>query len=64
MLPKALDVAARMAEKPRRSLELLKRTLSLPRRQAFEASRTLESLMHEVSFAQADAGRLIEENYD
>jgi polyketide biosynthesis enoyl-CoA hydratase PksI len=64
VLPKAMDLAARIAEKPRRSLELLKRSLSLPRRQSFEATRTIESLMHEVSFAQADAGRLIEENYD
>jgi polyketide biosynthesis enoyl-CoA hydratase PksI len=64
VLPKALDLAARIAEKPRRTLELLKRTLALPRRQAFAATHTLESLMHEVSFAQADAGRLIEENYD
>jgi polyketide biosynthesis enoyl-CoA hydratase PksI len=61
--PKAMDVAARIAEKPRRVLELLKRALSLPRRQAFESTRTIEALMHEISFAQTDIDQLIEENY-
>ena len=64
VLAKAMDLAARIAEKPRGALTLLKRTLSLPRREAFESTRTLESLMHELSFAQADAAKLIEENYD
>ncbi|MBL9002671.1 MAG: enoyl-CoA hydratase/isomerase family protein [Myxococcales bacterium] len=61
---RAFAVAARIAEKPRTSLQLLKRTLSLPRRQAFEATRTMESLMHEISFGQPDAAKRIEENYD
>lgn len=49
VLPYALDLAARIAEKPRVSLELLRRTLTLPRRQAFELTHTIESLMHRVS---------------
>jgi polyketide biosynthesis enoyl-CoA hydratase PksI len=48
---KAQDIAQRIADKPRAALRLLKRTLSLPRRQRFEATHTLETLMHEVSFA-------------
>jgi polyketide biosynthesis enoyl-CoA hydratase PksI len=53
---RALDLAARIAEKPRRAIELLKRTLSLPRRRAFEEALTLESLMHEVTLtARVDA---------
>lgn len=64
VMPKAMSVAARIADKPRTSLALLKRTLSLPRRQAFEATRTVESLMHEISFGQQGAAALIEENYD
>lgn len=60
--PRAIEVAMRIAEKPRGVLEVLKRALSLPRRQAYEASRTMESLMHELTFA--GAARLIEENYD
>jgi polyketide biosynthesis enoyl-CoA hydratase PksI len=59
VLPKALDLAARIAEKPRHALVALKRTLSSPRRQAFEAARTNESLMHTISFAQPDAAELI-----
>jgi polyketide biosynthesis enoyl-CoA hydratase PksI len=52
VLARAQDLAARIADKPRDALVALKRTLSLPRREAFEAARTLETLMHAVSFAQ------------
>ena len=57
----ALDIAARIAEKPRQSLSTLKRTLSLPRRRAFEDSITHESLMHQITLA--GAARRIQENY-
>jgi len=63
VLPKARDIAARIAEKPRASLEMLKRTLSLGRRQIFEGTRTIESLMHQVSFAQPALRDLIAEHY-
>ena len=49
---RAFDLAARIAEKPRFALELLKRTLSLPRRRAFEEALTLESLMHELTLTE------------
>lgn len=58
----ATRIAERIAEKPRVSLELLKRTLSLPRRQAFESTHTLESLMHRVTFAAPDVLERIKEN--
>ena len=64
VLPKALELAARIAEKPRFALEALKRTLSQPRREAFEATRTIESFMHEGCFAQPGIARLIEDNYE
>ena len=60
---KAYDIAAQIAEKPRRSLELLKRTLSIGRRQAFEESRTVESLMHSITFSQRDIVERIENEY-
>jgi polyketide biosynthesis enoyl-CoA hydratase PksI len=60
---KANDLASRIAEKPRRALVLLKRTLSMSRRRAFEESRSIEALMHEVSFADPEVYRCIEENY-
>jgi polyketide biosynthesis enoyl-CoA hydratase PksI len=53
----ALDLAARIAEKPRPALEVLKRTLSLPRRRAFEESLTLESMMHQLTLADAAAAQ-------
>lgn len=60
---KAFDVALQIAEKPRCSLELLKRTLSVRRRQAFEESRTLEAMMHSISFAQKEVRERIEDEY-
>lgn len=63
VLPRALELAARVAEKPRLALELLRRTLTLPRRQAFERTHTIESLMHRVSFAQPDLLARIEEHH-
>lgn len=63
VLPKALDLARRIAEKPRGALVTLKRTLSIRRRQAFEESRTIEALMHEVSFASEATRQRIEEEY-
>ncbi len=61
---RALRIARGFAEKPRGSLETLKRYLSLPRRQAFEETRTVETLMHQVSFAQPETARLIKEYWD
>jgi polyketide biosynthesis enoyl-CoA hydratase PksI len=63
VLPAALDIAARIAAKPRPALEALKRTLSLPRRQAFERSLTHESFMHQITFGAPDAARRIQDEY-
>lgn len=63
VLAKAHDIASQIAEKPRRSLELLKRTLSIGRRQKFEESRTVESLMHAITFSQSDILGRIERDY-
>ena len=60
LYPRALKVARGIAEKPRSSLTLLKRYLSLPKRKAFEEARSVESLMHEISFAQPETKALIE----
>jgi polyketide biosynthesis enoyl-CoA hydratase PksI len=55
VLGRAHDIAARIALKPRVAVEALKRTLSLPRRRAFEGSITTESLMHQLTFGAAGA---------
>lgn len=60
---KSFDLAASIAEKPRVSLELLKRALSTGRRQAFEATRTIESMMHEITFSDPVVRRRIEDEY-
>ena len=57
----AMDIAARIADKPRHAVTALKRTLSLPRRRAFEVSITHESFMHEITLG--DAMRRIQDEY-
>lgn len=59
--PAALDLARRIADKPRAAIEALKRTLSLPRRIAFEQSLTVEAFMHQITFSAA--ARRIEDDY-
>jgi polyketide biosynthesis enoyl-CoA hydratase PksI len=61
--PRAREIAGRIADKPRTALEVLKRTLSLPKRQCFEATYTVETLMHQVTLQGADVERLIEEEF-
>lgn len=60
---RALEMARRIADKPRPALLLLKRALALPRRRAFEEARTVESMMHEVCFADPQTLARIRENY-
>lgn len=61
--PLALDLAARIADKPRVALEALKRTLAAPKRRAFEGSRAVEALMHGICFQQPDIQARIEVGY-
>jgi polyketide biosynthesis enoyl-CoA hydratase PksI len=63
VLPKARDLASRIAATPRLAIETLKRTLSLRRRRAFEQSITLETLMHQVTLVRPGAARLIEDGH-
>jgi polyketide biosynthesis enoyl-CoA hydratase PksI len=60
---KAFDIARRIAEKPRLALETLKRALSIRRRQAFEESRTIEAMMHDITFRADDIRARIEDDY-
>jgi polyketide biosynthesis enoyl-CoA hydratase PksI len=60
----AEKLAARLLDKPRHALVLLKRSLSVPRRLAFERARTEETFMHEQCFAHPDTLRLIEDDFD
>ncbi|MBL9103407.1 MAG: enoyl-CoA hydratase/isomerase family protein [Myxococcales bacterium] len=60
---RALDVGRRLADKPRAALSMLKLHLGLPRRQAFEAARTSEAVMHALCFADPATQATIRENY-
>ncbi|MBV9330102.1 MAG: enoyl-CoA hydratase/isomerase family protein [Alphaproteobacteria bacterium] len=55
VLSKTMDLAARIAEKPRLAVSALKQSLSSPRRQVFEAARTLEAQMHGIFFSHPDS---------
>jgi polyketide biosynthesis enoyl-CoA hydratase PksI len=59
----ALDIARRIAEKPRHVIEMLKDTLSLPRRQALQEAMLREHLMHKVCFSRPDTAAHIEATY-
>ena len=60
---KAFQLADSIAEKPRVALVALKHTLSVRKRQAFEAAHASEAIMHQVSFAQPDIRQRIVEQY-
>jgi polyketide biosynthesis enoyl-CoA hydratase PksI len=60
---RAMHLGQRIAEKPRVSLEVVKRTLSIRRRQAFEESCTLEAMMHTITLAQPEVRMAIEQHY-
>lgn len=63
VLPKAMELARAIAEKPVKPLRILKRYLSIERRKIFEETYSIESLMHELTFDQHDILTSIEENY-
>jgi polyketide biosynthesis enoyl-CoA hydratase PksI len=59
--PKAMDLAARIAEKPRASLVLLKENLVSSRRKVYEDALAKETEMHRQSFAREDVvSRILE----
>ncbi len=63
VLGHAEKMAARIADKPRKAIVLLKRGLGLARRRAFEEARTMESFMHEISFGDPETQARISANY-
>jgi polyketide biosynthesis enoyl-CoA hydratase PksI len=61
--PCAIDLARRIAEKPRTVLAELKRALAAPRLAALDAALAREHEMHTVSFSQPDIAQRIESAY-
>ena len=63
VLEKAHILAEAMAEKPRKALSVLKRYQSMRRRQLFEETYSLETMMHELTFNEEEILKTIQENY-
>ena len=60
---KAMELARRIAEKPRFTLELLKRDLSTRRRQLLDEALKNEAVMHQLCFARPETAERIREGY-
>jgi polyketide biosynthesis enoyl-CoA hydratase PksI len=63
VLDRAMDTAQRIAEKPRYVLELLKDTLSLPKRHALQEARSHEPVMNRVCFDHPEFDATFSQTY-
>jgi polyketide biosynthesis enoyl-CoA hydratase PksI len=63
VLPKAMDLALRIAEKPRLAIETLKKSLGERRRRLFEEAFAEEARMHGVVLKDPETRRRIEAQY-
>lgn len=63
VMDKAIELATAIAEKPRHSLELLKKYMSVDRRKMLEETSTIEAFMHHISFNQSNIEQQIQDNY-
>jgi len=63
VMTKAVDLAARIAEKPRSALTLLKQTLADERRSIFNKAREAENAMHRICLAEPAILERIKANY-
>jgi polyketide biosynthesis enoyl-CoA hydratase PksI len=57
---RAAGLAQRIADKPRKNLSMLKRTLTIGRRARLEEALTIESLMHETSLRTMNLHGLVD----
>lgn len=63
VMEKAIELATSIAEKPRHSLELLKKYMSIDRRKMLEETSTIEAFMHHIAFNQSNIEQQIQDNY-
>ncbi len=63
VLDRAVDLARRMAEKPRYVLAGIKETLALPRRRTLADAMSREHLLHAMCFSQPETAAILEANY-
>jgi polyketide biosynthesis enoyl-CoA hydratase PksI len=64
ILDKATDIAVDICEKPRRTLEILKYSLNLNKRQMLAEARVHEDFMHRISFAQPEVKEMVSRLYN
>ena len=64
IMDKALTIALDIAEKPRKTLEILKYSTSLKKRQLLLEARVHEDFMHKISFAQEEVRDIIDKMYN
>ncbi len=63
VMARARDVAARIADKPRPALALLKAELAAERRAIFQQARANENAMHRICLADPETSKRIKANY-
>lgn len=63
VLPKAIQLAEIIAEKPRGTLATMKYSMNLKRRQLLQEARVHEDFMHKITFNQPEVQKIIEERY-
>ncbi|UQA57005.1 polyketide synthase [Polyangium aurulentum] len=63
VLDLAVDIARRIAERPRHVLTMLKAEIALPRRGMLTNAMPREHVMHQVCFSRPEARVLLEEGY-
>lgn len=63
VMKKAFELAEVISEKPRGTLEILKYSVSLKKRQLLQEARVHEDFMHKISFNQPEVKDIIEKMY-
>lgn len=63
IMPKAVDIAMQIAEKPKESLYLLKHSLGAVKKKLVVEARLQEDLMHKISFNLDETKQIIQEFY-
>lgn len=63
VMQKAINLAEIISEKPRKTLETLKYSISLKKRQVLMEARVHEDFMHKITFNQSDVKNIIEKMY-
>jgi polyketide biosynthesis enoyl-CoA hydratase PksI len=64
ILPKAMDIALDIADKPLKTLQILKYSVSLNKRKLLLEARVHEDFMHKISFANEEVKKIIEAAYN